>query len=119
MDGEKSFLCDVLSGVPQGAVFRPILFLICINDTSDSLSSSKHLFADNRALLCEMRYQEDSNILKNDLNVLYDWAKRWKMEFNISKCYPMTENVISYKYLGVYINLKSNGTRQSTIRLAM
>ena len=125
MDGEKSFPCDVLSGVPQGTVLGPILFLIFINDIGERLNSNINLFADDCALHRNIRSEEDSYILQNDLKMLYDWTKRWKMEFNVSKCYSLTvtlnknkiqtnyrineelvENVNSYKYLGVYISSK-------------
>ena len=125
MDGEKSFPCDFLSGVPQWIVFGPILFLIFINDIGESLNSNINLFDDDCPLYRNIRSEEDSYILQNDLKMLYDWIKRWEMEFNMSKCYSLTvtlnknkirtnyrinkelvENVNSYKYLGVYISSK-------------
>ena len=125
MDGEKSFPCDVLSGVPQGTALGPILSVTFINDIDESLNSSINLFTDDCAICRDIRSEEDSYILQNDLTMLYDWTKRWKMEFNVSKCYSMTvtlnknkirtnyrineelvENVNSYKYFGVYISSK-------------
>ena len=50
MDGDRSFPCEVLSGVPQGTVLGPILFLIYINDIVDGLQSNSNLFADDCAL---------------------------------------------------------------------
>ena len=90
IEGEKSFPCEVLFGVPQRTVLGPILFLTFINDIGESLSSNINLFADDCALFREISSEEDSYNLQNDLNVLYDWTKRWKMEFNVSKCYSMT-----------------------------
>ena len=62
MDGKKSFPCDVLSGVLQGTVLRPIIFLIFINDIDESFSSNIDLFADDCALFCEIRSEEDRMI---------------------------------------------------------
>ena len=90
MDREKSFPGDVLSGVPQGTVLGPILFLIFINDIGERLNSNINLFADDCALYRNIRSEEDSYILQNDLKMLYDWIKRWKMESNVSKCYSLT-----------------------------
>ena len=123
VDGEKSFPCDVLSGVSQGTVLGPILFLIFINDIGESLNTNINSFPDDCALYGNIRSEEGSYTFQNDLKMLYDWTKRWKLEFNVSKCYSMTvtlnrnkirtnhrinvklvENVNSYKYLGVYIS---------------
>ena len=62
MDGEKSFPCDVLSGVPQGTVLGPILFLIFINDIGERLNSNINLFADDCALYRNIRSEEDRQL---------------------------------------------------------
>ena len=125
MDGDKSFPCEVLSGVPQGTVLGPILFLIYINDIVDGLQSNINLFADDCALYRKIESEEDNRILQDDLNLLHSWGIRWNMDFNVSKCFSMmvtlnrhvihctyhingvpVENADSYKYLGVYITSK-------------
>ena len=91
MDGDyRSFPCDVLSGVPQGTVLEPILFLTLINDFGESFNSSINLFADDCDFHRDIRSAEDSHILQHDLTLLCDWTKRWKMEFYVSKCYSIT-----------------------------
>ena len=125
MDGERSFPCEVLSGVPQGTVLGPILFLIYINDIVNGLKSNINLFADDCALYRKIESEEDNRVLQDDLNLLHSWGIRWSMDFNVSKCFSMTvtlnrniihstyhingvpvENLDSYKYLGVYISSK-------------
>ena len=76
MDGKKIFFpFEVLSGVPQGIVLGPMLFFILINDIGESLNSNTNLFADDCKLYREIRSEEDSNSLQNDLNMLHDWTK--------------------------------------------
>ena len=70
-------------GVPQGSIFGPLLFLMCINDLSEGLSSDAKLFADNTSLFSVIH---DSNTSALELNS--DWAKinrwvfQWKMNLN-------------------------------------
>ena len=83
LDGVFSSPCDVLSGVPQGSVLGPRLFLLYINDLPQNLSSDCRLFADD-ILLYNIR--ENHKILQNDLNELEEWGKLWQLAFNNSKC---------------------------------
>ena len=86
VDGHTSDEKPVLSGVPQGSVLGPILFLIFINDISDSVDSFLRLFADDCLLYREIKTREDQDMLQKDLDTLVEWAKKWGMEFNIKKC---------------------------------
>merc|ERR1711923_386122 len=86
VDGHTSDEKPVLSGVPQGSVLGPILFLIFINDISDSIDSFLRLFADDCLLYREIKTREDQDMLQKDLDTLVKWAKKWGMEFNIKKC---------------------------------
>ena len=74
------------SGVPQGSVLGPILFLIYINDLPDELSSHVRLFADDTAVYLTIGGAEDGKLLQNDLDRLSVWEGRWDMEFNPSEC---------------------------------
>ena len=80
----------VLSGVPQGTVLGPLLFLIFINDITENLSSPIRLFADDCLIYREIRSPSDCSLLQKDLDTLVKWSKTWGMMFNIKKC-----NVIS------------------------
>ena len=86
LDGEKSGSVPVTSGVPQGSVLGPILFLIYINDLPDELASKVRLFADDTADYLTIGGEDDSNMLQQDLDRLSVWESRWDMEFNPSKC---------------------------------
>ena len=86
LNGNNSDELPVSSGVPQGSVLGPILFLLYINDLPDSLQSQVCLFADDTAVYLTVEGQADSKKLQGDLNVLQDWEKEWDMEFNPSKC---------------------------------
>ena len=97
--GEKSEPCNVTSGVPQGSVLGPILFLIFINDLPLGVISPVSLFADDSKVFSRIiseknslkrkksgNYFKGNEVLQNDLNSIREWARRWKMEFNVDKC---------------------------------
>ena len=88
VDGEISSPANVKSGVPQGTVLGPLMFLIYINDIADNISSetSIRLFADDCLLYRVIKSFSDTVTLQNDLTSLSNWAIKWQMSFNISKC---------------------------------
>ena len=75
-----------LSGVPQGSVLGPSLFLLYINDVPNSLVSNVRLFADDTVVYLTIHSDGDTHVLQNDLDKLADWGKRWKMQFHPEKC---------------------------------
>ena len=86
LNGESSDELPVLSGVPQGSVLGPILFLLYINDLPENLQSQVRLFADDTAVYLAVQGPDGSEKLQNDLNLLQEWEEKWDMEFNPSKC---------------------------------
>ena len=123
VEGVSSRENPVTSGVPQGSVLGPILFLIYINDLPECVTSEVRLFADDTILYREIRNPQDAQALQEDLNQLVKWEQDWLMEFHPGKCQvirvtrsrsPMTNNyylhnhqlevVESTKYLGITIS---------------
>ena len=87
LDGAQSSLAGVSSGVPQGTVLGPILFLIYINDLPDCVSHSTiRLFADYCIIYRSIKTIEDTQHLQEDIDAVVKWALLWLMNFNISKC---------------------------------
>ena len=92
VDGEESAEpINVLSGVPQGTVLGPLLFLVYINDITDQVSPGTlcRLFADDCLLYRPIHSLEDQLILQRDLDALQRWTELWGMRFNPKKCYIM------------------------------
>ena len=76
----------MLSGVPQGSVLGPLLFLIYINDIDDRIISKLWKFADDTKICHNIKSERDAEILRNDLRELYKWSEDWQMLFNLDKC---------------------------------
>ena len=70
---------EVISGVPQGSVLGPLLFLLFINDIPNGIQSFLLLFADDIKLVVDAKSKD---ITQNDLNVLSKWQKDWLLSFN-------------------------------------
>ena len=84
-----SELHTVTSRVPQGSVLGPTLFLLYINDLPLHISSNVRIFADDTKVYREIHNESDRGLLQDDLNSLFDWSNKWKLNFNSSKCVHM------------------------------
>ena len=92
--GHESDELDVLSGVPQGSVLGPLLFLIFINDLPKCTACPVCLFADDSKIYCKVprgnkvlpELEGSHELLQKDLDELQGWADKWKMAFNVNKC---------------------------------
>ncbi|MCQ7056700.1 reverse transcriptase domain-containing protein, partial [Clostridioides difficile] len=86
LNGEASELVEVASGVPQGSVLGPLLFLIYVNDIDTGLNSAIAKFADDTKLGGSAVSEEECSTLQRDLNNIFIWSKTWGMNFNVEKC---------------------------------
>jgi len=103
LNGIQSDWQNIYSGVPQGSVLGPLLFLIYINDLSDNINSNIKLFADDSSLFIKVRnIEEAQNLLTSDLNTVSLWANQWKMQFNPDITKQAIEVIFSSKYKKVF-----------------
>ena len=127
LEGESSSEVPVTSGVPQGSVLGPLLFLLYINDLPQNIQSQVRLFADDTAVYLTVNSPQDANTLQADLDTLQEWEQTWDMEFNPGKCQVLhisnsnnpllshytlhgqvLESTDSAKYLGINISKTLN-----------
>lgn len=81
---------QVLSGVPQGSVLGPLLFILFIDDIVQAFNSFVYLYADDMKLFGVIRSSDDVLRLQGDLDGLWDWVSRWSLRLNVSKCGAMS-----------------------------
>ena len=86
INGASSREVGVMSGVPQGSVLGPILFLVFVNDMDARVKSRLLKFADDTKLYLPLKDDNSWEILQNDLNELCNWSREWQMVFNVNKC---------------------------------
>ena len=89
IDGHSSTWTNVVSGVPQGSVIVPILFLIYINDLDLGVENEILKFADDTKLYGIVTNETEAKTLQTDLNRLTMWTDHWQIKFNIDKCKVM------------------------------
>ena len=126
VEGVKSRLIQVISGISQGTVISALLFLIFINDLPESVKKSfTGLFCDDTLMAKEIHNNNDATELQKDLEAVEEWSKMWGMQFNTLKSEVMTITNVrkpiettynlsgkdldkkeSIKYLGVWIDNK-------------
>jgi len=86
LGGQVSDWSEVLSGVPQGSVLGPILFVLYINDIDECINNKILKFADDTKLYRTVNSLEAIDSLRADLHNLALWSADWQMLFNIDKC---------------------------------
>ena len=124
VNGCKSKVFDGISGVPQGSVLGPILFIIFINSLVDKVGTANlFLYADDLKIFKEISSEEDAESLQEDLYKLYNWTQYSLLRLHPDKCVVMRytmnaknteikpfcdmdetklKNVIGEKDLGIY-----------------
>jgi len=76
----------VTSGIPQGSVLGPTLFLCFVNDLPQQVTSQLALFADDTKVFGPVRDENDAKKLRDDLECLHQWSYNWQLPFNKEKC---------------------------------
>ena len=91
VNGCESSERPVLSGIPQGSVLGPMLFVLYINDLPDNVvdDAFSFLFADDTKLFSIINNVDDCFKLLKQVDNLFDWSKLWLIRFNSYKCKHM------------------------------
>ena len=98
LNGKCSNWAPIHSGVPQGSVLGPLLFLIYINDLECGIKSQIKFFADDTSLYSVVKDPITSAAeLNHDLKIISEWANQWKMSFNPDPTKPAEEILFSQK----------------------
>ena len=124
VNGNYSNWAPVTSGIPQGSVLGPLLFVLYINDLPTDIDSDIFLFADDTKIFRKIENQDDSDNLQEDLTKLQEWSNKWLLKFHPDKCKVVDISIrdrVHYSYfldgielehsdvekdLGVYIDKK-------------
>ena len=89
VSGTKSEWAKVTSGIPQGSVLGPVLFVLYINDIHSSLKLNIFMFADDTKVFRTIETPIDQHYLQDDLNQLTQWSRKWLLKFHPDKCKVM------------------------------
>ena len=89
VNGMKSDPATVLSGIAQGSVLGPILFVIYINDLPEVVKCGTYLFADDTKIFRQITTKEDALQLQSDINSLEQWSQKWLLTFHPKKCHVL------------------------------
>ena len=86
INDQSSTSSEVTSGVPQGSVLGPTLFIYFINDLPTLVSVFLNIFADDTKIYYPIRSLLDRDVLQQTIDCLVEWSKIWQLEFNGGKC---------------------------------
>ena len=102
LNGQHSSWSDVVAVISQGSILGPLLFLIYIDDLSESLHANPKLFADDTSLFSTVHdITETKNELNNDLRKITIWTHQWEMLFNPDISKQAHEVVFSRKHFKI------------------
>ena len=107
LNGRRSEWECVLSGVPQGSVLGPLLFILYVNDLEVGVGSRVSKFADDTKIAESVCGVNGSIRLQHSLDHVVAWAEKWQMRFNVNKCKVMhvgsSNRLFEYDMNGVYL----------------
>ncbi len=103
---------EVTSGVPQGSVLGPLLFLIFINDLPDAIASHIKLYVDDSKIIRIIKSEQDTIDLQEDIDAAAEWSQNWLIPFNIEKCKVMHIGRPGNRSNNFYTMPDTNGIRR-------
>ena len=106
LEGVSSSYITETSGVPQGKVLRPLLFILCLNDLPKGIYSYVRLLADDCMLYREINTLNGCQDLQRDIDTLCKWESKWQMKLSIDKCYIMH---VTHKWNALLMTYNMNG----------
>ena len=117
LNGQLSSWYNIESSVPQGSILSPLLFLICINDLSEGLTTNVRLFSDDVSLFS---VADNNNLSATNLNSDLSkkknaWASQWKITFNPDPNKQTQEVIFSCKIKKTSqppLNFRNNSVKQ-------
>lgn len=112
VNGALSDWEDVTSGVPQGSVLGPVLFVLFINDLPDVVENLCSIYADDTKIYGSVDTQEDFQSLQSDIDSLVDWADRWQLKFNADKCSTLH---LGNKNPGFDFEMRKHGSQEKVV----
>jgi hypothetical protein len=100
INGSVSGWLNCTSGVPQGSVLGPLLFLLYINDLPDCVKHSQiYLYADDAKIFKSVTCRLDCFLLQQDIDAIVAWCSYWQLKLNISKCLYMRFGLVDRPYM--------------------
>jgi len=99
---------NVQSGVPQGSVLGPLLFILYVNDIPDLIQSNLRMFADDTKIYSVIKNFDNSLRLQYDLDQLSQWSRIWLLHFNAAKCRIGSSVPVTYTMEDSYTSLPTS-----------
>ena len=103
INNTKSSWVNVTSGVPQGSVLGPLLFVLFINDLPGAIDCLSMLYADDTKIYQAVNNSKDAEIFQENIRLLWKWSIEWQLHFHPDKCHILhlgKTNINHHYYMG-------------------